>query len=74
MAPGPDWRLFVEPVDEPPVKLDPGHVETGAPVPPPSDIPKAILWIPDPEQRHGWREFCVRPQPSAPKPKRSMGF
>lgn len=30
--------------------------------------PSAVLWIPDPEQRHGWREFCVYPSP--PKQER----
>jgi hypothetical protein len=20
----------------------------------------AVLWVPDPEQRHGWREFYIR--------------
>lgn len=31
----------------------------------------AVLWIPDPEQRHGWREFYVRRDP--PRPSR-VGF
>jgi hypothetical protein len=28
----------------------------------------AVLWVPDPEQRHGWREYYVRHGPQ-PKPK-----
>lgn len=34
--------------------------------------PLATLWLPDPEQRHGWREFYVYPEH---KPNRKpMGF
>ncbi len=37
------------------------------------DHPIAVLWLPDPEQRHGWREFYVRKQ--APKPgAKKMGY
>jgi hypothetical protein len=32
----------------------------------------AVLWIPDPEQRHGWREFYVRSPPA--KPGGKYGF
>ena len=31
----------------------------------------AVLWVPDPEQRHGWREQYVYPDPEAP---RLIGF
>lgn len=30
-----------------------------------------VLVIPDPEQRHGWREYYVREDP---KPSRPIGF
>jgi hypothetical protein len=35
----------------------------------------AILWVPDPEARRGWREFYVNraPQPTAPRPG-TLGF
>lgn len=33
----------------------------------------AILWVPDPEQRHGWREYYVRHAKPNAKP-RTMGF
>lgn len=29
------------------------------------------LWVPDPEQRHGWREYWIHPEP---RPGRPMGF
>ena len=36
------------------------------------DHPVAVLWVPDVEQRHGWREYYVKRQP---KPKgRKMGY
>ena len=35
--------------------------------------PLAVLWIPDCEQRSGWREFYIRPVAPV-RPKRSMGF
>lgn len=34
--------------------------------------PKAVLWVPDPEQRHGWREFYVEPE--APPGRPAPGF
>lgn len=35
--------------------------------------PVAVLWVIDPEQRHGWREYYVKRQ--APKPgARKMGL
>jgi hypothetical protein len=30
----------------------------------------AILWVPDPEARRGWREFYVEAPAEAPLPKR----
>ena len=32
----------------------------------------AVLWVPDPEQRHGWREVYVRR--TAQQRRRLMGF
>ena len=33
----------------------------------------AVLWLPDPEQRHGWREYYVKK--TAPKPgNKRMGY
>jgi len=38
-----------------------------------NDHPVAVLWIPDPEQRHGWREFYVKR--ATPKPgSKPMGY
>lgn len=34
--------------------------------------PAGVLWVPDPEQRHWWREFYVRRIPD--KEKRRIGF
>lgn len=37
------------------------------------DRPAAVLWLPDPEQRHGWREYYVKRE--GPKPgSRRMGY
>lgn len=48
-----------------------GHVET-RPEDVSSDHPAAVLWILDPEQRHGWREFYVkRPVVTS---RRTIGF
>lgn len=33
----------------------------------------AVLWVPDPEQRHGWREYYVNRDTSPPAP-RTLGF
>jgi len=37
-----------------------------------SDRPVAVLWVPDPEQRHGWREYYVKK--AMPKPCDRMGY
>lgn len=34
---------------------------------------RAVLWLPDPEQRHFWREHYVRERPPA-KPGGKIGF
>lgn len=35
----------------------------------------AVLWVPDPEQRRGWREFYIRRQGGSSKPNaRPIGF
>jgi hypothetical protein len=33
----------------------------------------AVLWVPDPEQRRGWREYYVRKK-AAEKPGGRLGF
>jgi hypothetical protein len=35
-----------------------GHAES-TPERPAAERPAGVLWIPDPEQPHGWREFYV---------------
>jgi hypothetical protein len=35
--------------------------------------PAGVLWLPDPEQRHGWREHYVW-RPAPPIPTRPFGF
>lgn len=37
------------------------------------ELPVAVLWIPDIEQRHGWREFYVKKRQAKPNGKR-MGY
>lgn len=38
-----------------------------------TDRPVCVLWVPDIEQRHGWREYYVKK--AAPKPgARKMGY
>lgn len=49
----------------------PGHAEM-LPGGGPGDKPAGVLWVPDPEQRHGWREFYVDKPGSSPE--RGMGF
>lgn len=34
----------------------------------------AVLWVPDPEQRHFWREFWVKKGAPGSKPGSRMGF
>lgn len=46
-----------------------GHAEVGRED---DDRPAAVLWIPDPEQRYGWREFYVR-RPVTQR-RRRVGF
>lgn len=36
------------------------------------DHPRAVLWVPDPEQHHGWREFYVYPE--TPRQKPGLGY
>lgn len=41
---------------------------TGGGMEPERNAPVGTLWVPDPEQRHGWREFYVahpEPKPGA---------
>lgn len=44
-----------------------GSAEVG---PPEVTVHDPVLWVPDPEQRHFWREHYVR----LPKPGRPIGF
>lgn len=46
-----------------------GHAEAGKDD---EDHPAAVLWVPDPEQRHGWREFYVKR--TVTQRRRRMGF
>jgi hypothetical protein len=36
--------------------------------------PQQVLWIPDPEARHSWREWYVSPEKPNSKPKGRIGF
>lgn len=39
-----------------------------------TERPVCVLWVPDIEQRHGWREYYVKKQ-ATPKPgARPMGY
>jgi hypothetical protein len=38
-----------------------------------AERPAAVLWIPDIEQRHGWREYYVKKAQQKPNGKR-MGY
>ena len=48
-----------------PERLEVGHVDLREDAPSSYDGVAAVLWVPDPEQRHGWREFYVR-KPGGP--------
>lgn len=39
-----------------------------------SDHPVCVLWIPDPEQYHGWREFYVQRAPTKKPGAKRMGY
>jgi len=57
------------------VQLQAGRVDTVQATPSSFDQFAAVLWVPDPEQRHFWREFWVRKSPDAPKvASRGWGF
>lgn len=59
----------------PPVpELSTGHAESSVePANGSFDDVRAILWLPDPETRRGWREFYVR-DPVPKKPGGRVGF
>lgn len=38
------------------------------------DAPAGVVWIPDPEQRRGWRERYVYPAPKPGAERRPLGF
>lgn len=46
---------------------------TGGGMDPERDAPAGTLWVPDPEQRHGWREFYVMRADQKPRPN-AIGF
>jgi len=51
--------------------MQPGHVElTEAPL---FGEFAAVLWVPDPEQRHWWREYYIRRSDAKPN-ARPIGF
>lgn len=57
---------------------EPAPVQPPPPQTQPSDDDEptcavAVLWVPDPEQRHGWREFYIRRE-RKPGQKRPMGY
>jgi hypothetical protein len=56
--------------------LAPGKVETVQTIEPSSlGQYAAVLWVPDPEQRRGWREYYVRRGLEHHKPgERGWGF
>lgn len=60
-----------EPVwaEENPIQPAPGFAEGTAAQ---DDHPAAVLWIPDIDARHGWREYYVRR--TAKPGARAMGF
>jgi hypothetical protein len=39
-----------------------------------TDHPVAVLWLPDPEQRHWWREYYVKRTPAQKPGARLMGY
>ena len=52
--------------------MQPGHVElTEAPL---FGEFAAVLWVPDPEQRHWWREYYIRSDPHSKPNARPIGF
>lgn len=59
-------------MDEANQQLETGHVEVSSAPPTGYDGVSAVLWLPDPEQRHGWREYYVL-APSQ-KPGGKVGF
>lgn len=50
-----------------------GHAESDADAAAPLSGVAAVLWIPDPEQRRGWREIYIRRSPSKLN-ARPLGF
>lgn len=56
--------------------LGPGRVNMIEPEPTSYEQYAAVLWLPDPEQRRGWREFYIRKRNGArSKPgERGWGF
>lgn len=59
--------------EEPLPQLTPGKVDMVQTAPSSFDEFAAVLWVPDSEQRHYWREFWVKKGPQV-KPGSRMGF
>jgi hypothetical protein len=51
--------------------LGAGH---GLPAEPEARQTRAVLWVPDPEQRHGWREYYVKAEAPKPASRAALGF
>jgi hypothetical protein len=68
-------KQVVDDGNEPASELGTGHVEADEARPATGyyDGVRAVLWVPDPEQRHGWRELYVH-EPAAKKPGGRIGF
>ena len=48
------------------------HAVSGPDEDPARDV--GTIWVPDPEQRHSWRERYVRDEPKPGAERRSLGF
>lgn len=53
--------------------LQPGHLDLPAGAPVLAEF-VAVLWVPDPEQRHWWREYYIRHAPHSKPNTRPIGF
>lgn len=67
-------QLFGEPVWDVAQDVEMAHGALSSDVSPEEpERPVAHLWLPDPEQRHGWREHYIW-CPERPEPRRHFGF
>ena len=60
--------------EDSPQPLQPGKVDMVQTAPSSYAEFAAVLWVPDPEQRHFWREFWVKKGAPGSKPGSRMGF